>query len=173
MVATEIFVYFHPETLGKWSNLTFAYFWNGLVQPPTRKRLTLMLSNWYSPPKFNSEFTTEKGKSSPLKMDGWKMILSFWEGLFSRAIYVKLQKCIFRGYVNMAIYVIFRGCFWRPRNSERVSFSPWQSDFRRYWLSISFLGGVAWQILQEGVSSLLLVSSGKLYSYLPRHSKAK
>ena len=29
--------YFHPETLGKWSNLTVAYFSTGL-KPPTRKR---------------------------------------------------------------------------------------------------------------------------------------
>ena len=32
-----------------------------------------------TPPKFNSEFT-------PQKMDGWKTILSFWEGNFSGAI---------------------------------------------------------------------------------------
>jgi len=29
-------VLFSPRTLGKWSNLTFAYFSDGLVQPPTR-----------------------------------------------------------------------------------------------------------------------------------------
>ena len=34
----------HPEKLGKWSNLTCAYFSNGLVQPPTRKRLHCYIS---------------------------------------------------------------------------------------------------------------------------------
>ena len=39
MVVSNMF-YFHPAKLGKWSNLTVAYFSNGLVQPPTSIYLT-------------------------------------------------------------------------------------------------------------------------------------
>ena len=42
--------YFHPETLGRWSQLTVAYFSDGLVQPPTtrmsRWKLGSMVSKW-------------------------------------------------------------------------------------------------------------------------------
>ena len=42
VVATQRFFYVHPENLGKWSNLTCAYFSNGLVQPPTRKSMNMI-----------------------------------------------------------------------------------------------------------------------------------
>ena len=37
-MATQIFVYVHPEKLGKLSSLTCAYFSDGLVQPPTSQK---------------------------------------------------------------------------------------------------------------------------------------
>ena len=42
---------FSPRSLGKWSNLTCAYFSNGLVQPPTRSVLSEVWSQLFSPPR--------------------------------------------------------------------------------------------------------------------------
>ena len=41
-------------------------------------------------PPFPSKSTLPETNSSHLKMDGWNTILSFWDGLFSGAMFVPL-----------------------------------------------------------------------------------
>ena len=63
-VISKIFRIFTPFFLGKWSNLTVAYFSNGLVQPPSRKRLT-----WKTKTQHGSVFWRE------VCLFGWLLFL--------------------------------------------------------------------------------------------------
>ena len=47
---------------------------------------------FFSGPTFTNGNTLPKTNSSPLKMDGWKTIVSFWDGLFSGALAVSFRE---------------------------------------------------------------------------------
>ena len=43
-----------------------------------------------------------------LKMDGWKTILSFWDGLFSGAMFVSFRECVYFGWTPTKVVKAFR-----------------------------------------------------------------
>ena len=90
------YVLFSPRSLGKWSNLTYTYFSNGLVQPPTSLYFCIISS--YSlpfckklrPPRrtqlglgfFGDEPNGRDGAKTPAGSQNWNLqwILEFWQG---------------------------------------------------------------------------------------------
>ena len=81
--------YFHPVPLQKWSNLTCAYFWNGLIQPPVSTLQGMNISH-----------QTGKGKSSTQNCHFWADMLVSWRVTLKEM--TKLQSCqIIRPFISI------------------------------------------------------------------------
>ena len=105
--------------------LVFSDFLNHIYLKPPKKergydinvwflcRLVILVSTkkcW----KFFNSLTLPETNSSPLKMDGWKTILSFWDGLVSGSVPQPLS---------------FNRCHsWAPRSPKSPRNIPWLGD---------------------------------------------